>query len=323
MNVLVTGAGGFVGRALCAQLAAGGFRVRGTVRGREPVRDITGITSVATGPLEKFTGWASLLDDTEVVVHLASAAHGAVKGAGNSISELRKINVDVTHDLADAACGAGVRRLVYISSVKVNGEGREEPYTEQDDPAPEDAYGMTKHEAERALVKIGREAGLEVVILRPPLVYGPGVKANFLKLLKLVDRGIPLPLANVKNRRSFIFIENLVDAVIACVENPKAAGRTYLVSDGEDVSTAGLIRRMADALGRPARLFPLPGRILRLAGGLTGQQESVKRLLGSLTVSTDRIKEELGWSPPCAMTDGLKKTAKWYRRESGRKPWTC
>jgi len=214
--------------------------------------------------------------------------------------------------LAREAAAAGVRRLVFISSIKVNGEETAEPYSESSLPQPTDPYGISKWEAEQELRKIEAETGLEIVVVRPTLVYGPGVKANFLNMMTFVQRGMPLPLAAIANKRSFIYVGNLADALTACAREPAAAGQTYLVSDGDDVSSPELIRRTANALGVQPRLFPLPPALMRVAGKLTGRTAAVKRLLGSLVVDSSRISRELGWKPPFSMEEGLRETAKWF-----------
>ena len=224
------------------------------------------------------------------------------------------VNTAGTEKLARSAASLGVRRFIFMSTVKVNGEGRETPYTEGYTPAPVDPYGISKWEAEKKLKEIACETGMEVVVLRSPLVYGSGVKANFLRLLEVVARGIPLPLASIDNRRSLIYLGNLVDAIITCINHPKAARQTYLVSDGEDVSTQELIRRVADALGRQARLFPFPPSFMKLAGSIIGKSDAVERLLGSLVVDSSKIRRELGWMPPYTMEEGLEETAEWFKR---------
>jgi nucleoside-diphosphate-sugar epimerase len=199
----------------------------------------------------------------------------------------------------------------------VNGEGRAEPYTERDMPAPEDPYGNSKWEAEQALIRIASETGMEIVIIRPPLVYGPGVRANFYELLKLIQRGIPLPFADVNNRRSLIYLGNLIDAIIACSVRREAAGKTFLASDGVDVSTPELVRRIAGAFNRTVRLFSFPETIMRSAGRFIGRSLVVERLLGSLTVDTSSIQRELGWKAPYTMEQGLQETAHWFKNRYG------
>jgi nucleoside-diphosphate-sugar epimerase len=258
------------------------------------------------------TAWSAVLTDVDVVVHLAARVHVMQDSSSDPPSAFRQVNVAGTERLARQAATAGVKRLIYISSIKVNGEESSTPYTELDTPNPQDAYAVSKWEAEQILRQIATETGLELVILRPPLVYGSGVKANFLQLIKIVNRGIPLPLARVNNRRSLIYVGNLADAIVACVTRFEAAGQTYLVSDGEDISTPELIRRLADALGRASRLLPFPLKMLRLAGKLIGKSAEVERLLGSLTVDPSKIRRQLGWKPPYTIDQGLRETAEWF-----------
>ena len=314
-TVLVTGANGFIGRALCGVLAASGRGVRKTVRMPDPGL----FDAVAVGDIGPDTDWRTALEGVSGVVHLAARSHVLRETATNPLAEFRKINVSGTERLARSAAAGGVRRLVFVSSVKVNGERTgERPYTEDDTPRPEDAYGVSKWEAEQALSRIAAETGLEVVVLRPPLVYGPRVKGNFLRLMNLVARGVPLPLGTVDNRRSFIYTGNLAGAIVKALDVPQAAGRTYLVSDGEDVSTPDLVRGLARALGAKPRLLSLPLAALGLAATLAGKRAEFARLTGSLQVDSSRILRELGWQPRFSLTQGLTETARWYRGGSGR-----
>ena len=312
-KALVTGATGFIGRVLCKSLMEKGWLVRGTARnpaGAVPMPEGIEIEQIeGIGPN---TDWSKALKDADTVVHLAARVHVPREGPGNSLAAFRLINTMGTDRLARAAAASGVKRFVFVSTVKVNGEGRETPYTEKDEPGPEDPYGISKWEAEQALQEIADTTPLEVVILRPPLVYGPQVKANFLSLLKWVRRGVPLPLGGVKNRRSLIFVGNLVEAILTCMTQPGAANQTYLVKDGEDVSTPELIRRVAKALEVRARLFPVPPALLRMAGGLAGKSAAVERVAGSLTVGDSKICRELGWKPGYTMDQGLRETAGWF-----------
>jgi len=314
-SVLVTGAGGFIGRALCAKILAEGWQVRGTLRSESDASQLPdGVETVSIGSIDSDTKWDDALTGIDPVVHLAARVHVMYDGSSDPLTEYRKVNVEGTKCLAIEAAKAGVKRFIYISSIKVNGEGRAAAYTEDDEEAPVDYYGLSKWEAEQKLHKISDKTGMETVILRPPLVYGPRVKANFLRLVSLVKYGIPLPFRYIKNRRSFIYIGNLIDAIITCITNPNAAGKTYLVSDGEDVSTPELIRRIGVASGRRALLLPVPVWIMRMAGKITGKSNEVERLVMSLTVDISKIRRELEWKPPYTMENGLRVTAKWYKK---------
>ena len=310
-SVLITGAGGFIGSALCEKISAEGRQVRGTFRSEIDVSRLpNGVEAVSIASIDSDTKWNDALTGIDTVVHLAARVHVMDDVSSNPLTEYRKVNVEGTKCLAVAAANAGVKRFIFISSIKVNGEGRAAAYTEDDEEAPEDSYGVSKWEAEQELHKISDTTGIEVVILRPPLVYGPGVKANFMRLFKIVEHGIPLPLSSIKNRRSFIYLGNLIDAIITCMTNPNAAGKTYLVSDGEDVSTPELIRMIGAVFRRRALLLPVPVCIMRMAGRITGKYDEVERLIGSLTVDISKICKELEWKPPYTMEHGLRETAK-------------
>lgn len=312
--VLVTGATGFVGRFLCERLLSENFAVRGTLLESESTSSlVNGVEPVIVKPLGADTTWSHAVEGINTIIHLAARVHIMNDPSADPMVEFRKANVDGTARLASEAAKAGVKRLVFVSSIKVNGEESATPYTSHSTPNPSDPYGASKWEAEQILRKIENETGLEVVIIRPTLVYGPGVKANFLNMIKTINRGIPLPLASIRNKRSLIFIGNLVDALSTCTVHPDAAGKTYLVSDGEDVSTPELIRQTASALGVPVRIFALPVSFMKLAGKLTGRSGAVKRLTGSLTVDISRIGQELGWKPPFTMEEGLRLTAGWFK----------
>ncbi|HCI53969.1 MAG TPA: NAD-dependent dehydratase [Gallionella sp.] len=306
MKILVTGANGFVGNVLCSELRASRLTVRAAVR----TENFSGSDVVRVGAIDDKTDWTDALRDIVVVIHLAARVHVMTDKASNPSAEFRRVNVAGTENLARQAARAGVKRLVYVSSIKVNGEATEgvRKFSELDAPVPQDPYGVSKYEAEQALHRVAAETGLEVVIVRPPLVYGAGVKGNFAQMLKVLALGIPLPLASVGNRRSLIYVGNLVDALILCATHPAAAGQTYLVSDGDDVSTPELLRELGDAMGHPARLLPCPQALLKLAGRLTGKADQVERLLGSLRVDSDKIRRELGWTPPYTPQQGLQLT---------------
>lgn len=317
MKFLVTGATGFIGRFLCKQLLASGCAVYGTLLEPEsPSLLEDGVKPIIIQPLGADTSLSYALQGIDAVVHLAASVHIMGNQTNNALAEFQKVNVAGTARLArDASC-AGVKRFVFVSSIKVNGECAVTPYSECSTPMPLDPYGISKYEAEQLLRKIEAETGLDVVIVRPPLVYGPGVKANFFNMIKTISTGIPLPFASIQNARSLIYVGNLVDALVLSATHPAAAGQTYLVSDGEDVSTSELIQRMAKVLGVSERLFPLPLMFLRLSGLLIGKGSAVNRLISSLCVDITKIRRELGWTPPFTMDEGLQATAEWYLKAS-------
>ena len=316
-RLLITGCSGFIGRALSNRCIAEGRSVKGGARsvykfGRLP----KGVTSVIVPDLGPQTDWSEALEGVSEVVHLAARVHALHESGPKSREEYFRINIAGTARLARAAADAGVRRLVFISTIKVHGEGRERPYSEADAPAPRGPYEVSKHEAENVLREISRRSRLETVVLRPALVYGPGVGANFLRLIKLVERRVPLPFASVSNRRSMIFVENLVDAILAGLREPEAAGKTYLVADDESPSTPQLIKQIAGFLGIEAKLFSFPPALLRSAGILFGKKQETDRLLGSLGADTSKIRREIGWRPEFSLREGLRETIDWYRQQA-------
>lgn len=312
MRVLVTGADGFVGRAVCAALAEHGHRVVAASRAGTAVAG-AGETRLL-GDLGALRNADAVVADVDAVVHLAGRAHVMTEGADDPAAEYRRINVDGTCRLAEAAARNGVVRFAFLSSIKVNGEATaDRPFTENDVPAPQDPYARSKWEAELGLAEIAARDGLQTVVLRAPLVYGPGVKANFLSLLRLCDSGLPLPLGGiVRNRRSLIYVGNLADALRCVVDHAAAPGNTFFVSDGIPVSTAALVRGLRTALGRPERLVPVPPRLLRLALSLAGRRAMADRLVGSLAIDAGRIRRVVGWRAPWALQAGLTATAAWY-----------
>ena len=318
MQFLITGANGFVGQPLCAELLRQGQSVRTAVRSANTQNENAGASAVGT--IDGGTNWTDALRDIDVVIHLAARVHVMKDTSADSLAEFLKVNLHGTENLARQAARAGVKRLVYVSSIKVNGEqtGATQPFTELDEANPQDPYAISKWQAEQALQRIAQETGLEVVIVRPPLVYGPGVKGNFMNLLAAIERGIPLPLAGANNARSLLYVGNLVDALITCATHPAAAGQTYLISDGEDISTAMLVGKMAKALGRNNRSFYFPPALLRTVAALLGRAEQVDRLLGSLRVSGEKIRSELAWTAPYTLEQGLRATADWYRKSLPR-----
>lgn len=307
MTILVIGASGFVGRAIVAALREEGRDVRCAVRGETRDLRTPGVDVVPVGDVDASTDWSAALEGVDSVIHLVARTHVIGARGGGDLADYRPVNVDGTRQLAASAANAGVRRLIFMSSVKVNGERTITiPYTADDEPAPEDAYGISKREAEQALAAVAARTGLETVVLRPPLIYGPGVKANFARLARWVERGVPLPLGAIENRRSLVALPNLVDLTLRCLVAPEAAGRTFLVSDGQDISTPELIRQMASAQGVRPRLVPVPVGLLQFAGRLAGRQAEVERLVGSLQVDIRPTAETLGWRPPLSLAEGIR-----------------
>ncbi len=308
-KILVTGATGFIGRKLCLSLKEKGYIIRAAVRGK--VRDVSGSEEyVEVGDIDELTDWQQALTGVDTVIHLAARAHILNDLAASPSDIFRKINALGTERLAKMAAEAGVRRFIFISSVKVNGEGSVLAYTEKDIPAPQDAYGSSKQEAEGLLASLAAQTKLEVIILRLPLVYGPGVKANFKNLIKIIGSGIPLPFKRINNRRSFIYLGNLVDAIIICITHPLAAGQTFMLSDGRDVSTSDLIKMIASAMHKRVVLFFLHPDILRVLGKILVRAEEMEKLTGSLFVDSGKIRKLLDWKPPFTMEEGIRETFK-------------
>lgn len=308
MQLAVTGATGFVGHALLAALLERRrFGLRALVRCL-PADALPGIDYLATGDLGAEQDWRAALTGVDVLLHAAARVHVMSDAASDPLSEFRRINVEGTLNLARQAAEAGVRRFVFVSSVKVNGEASEpgQPFSAADMPAPVDPYGISKREAEDGLRVVAAQTGMEVVIIRPPLVYGPGVKANFRTMMGWLVRGVPLPLGAIHNKRSLVALGNLVDLIITCAEHPLAANQTFLVSDGEDLSTTELLRRTAAALGCQARLLPVPQGLLTAGAALLGKQALLQRLCASLQVDISRTEAVLGWSPPIGVNEGLR-----------------
>jgi UDP-glucose 4-epimerase len=318
MRILVTGANGFVGRHLVTVLVEGGHRVTATVR-RADADLPAGIAEIhAVGDIGPDTDWTGVLEGIDAVIHLAARVHvmreicpGPRSGTGpDPLSRFRRVNALGTECLARAAARAGVGHLVYLSSVKVHGETSPSgaPFTETMAPAPEDPYGLSKWEAEQALARIAGDTGLGVTVFRPPLIYGPGVRANFARLVEAVRRGVPLPFGAVQNRRSLVYVGNLADAIAASLSRTEAIGQTFLVSDGPALSTAELVRSIAQALQCRPRLLAIPPALLRLAGALTGKRAEIGRLLGNLAVDDSLLRARLGWRPPYGLREGLAAT---------------
>ena len=307
--ILVTGAGGFVGTSLVSEMA----------RRRIPCRAVMrrGQSPFVISNIDAHTDWAAALDGIDVIVHLAARAHHDTdEVAPCEEVQIQRSNVEATLNLARQAAGAGVKRFVFISSIKVNGEaslpGR--PFTAADRPNPQNQYAQAKLDCETGLFALSRDSGMEVTVIRPPLVYGPGVKANFSTMMQWIDRGIPLPLGAVNNKRSFVYVGNLVDLIIVAAEHSRAAGEVFTVSDGEDMSTTELYRRLAQALGRQCWVMPFPASMLKFAATMLGQRGVANRLIDSLQVDFDKTRKILGWAPRIDVDDGLKQTARSFRQ---------
>jgi nucleoside-diphosphate-sugar epimerase len=311
--ILVTGATGFVGRALVSEAAARGLSVRGASR-RAPETDTGRVEYSLGADLSPDGDWRAALSGIDAVVHAAARVHVMHDTASDPLAAFRRVNVEGTVNLARQAAEAGVRRFIFLSSIKVNGERTEHGrrFRADDVPAPLDPYGISKREAEDALRNLVGETSMDLVVIRPVLVYGPGVKANVAAMMRWLHRGIPLPLGAIHNKRSLVAVGNLVDLIIACISHPGAAGQTLLVSDGEDLSTTALLRRMAAALDVPARLIPVPAVALRIAAQLLGRKDLARRLFESLQVDVDPTRARLGWTPPIAVDHALRETAQHY-----------
>ncbi len=312
-RVLVTGANGFIGTALCNKLHSDGFEVVAALRRPDKSFALPNIQTVPVGRIDSQTDWTAAISDADAVVHLAARVHVMADTADDPLSLYRQVNVEGTGKLAAQAARAGVKRFIFLSSIKVHGEENSQAYSETDKLRPEDDYGISKMEAETALMAITSQSTMDHVIVRPPLVYGPGVRANFLALIRWVNHGVPLPFGSVRNRRSFIYLGNLVDGIIKCLTHPKAANQNFLVSDGHDLSTPGLIRATAAALEKSCLLPPFPPALLRTIGRISGKTQTIRRLIDSLTVDTSRITRTLSWTPPFSVKSGLQDTGKWFR----------
>ena len=316
MTTLITGSSGFVGMNLCSEMNALGHETHRVIRSgaRLDSRNSTKDHFYFIDEIGANTDWSAALAGINCVIHCAARAHVMHENETDALAAYRAVNVEGTRNLAKQAADAGVKRFIFLSSIKVNGERTISGthFTSKANAFPEDAYGISKWEAEQALHEVSARTGLEVVIIRPPLVYGPGVKGNFLSLLSWLDKGILLPLGAIHNQRSLVGIDNLIDLIITCISHPAAANQTFLVSDDEYLSTTELLRRISKALGKPARLVPAPASLLQLVAKILGKQNIAQRLLGNLQLDISHTKEILGWAPPVSVDEGLSKTAEWF-----------
>ncbi len=309
MRCLVTGAAGFVGAPLVARLHT------------DRICDVTATTRSATStfpadirylPIDitETTDWTAALEDIGVIVHLAARVHIMNDTSSDPLADFRRANTASTLNLAEQAARAGVRRFVFISTIKVNGEENDRPFRHDDQPKPIDPYGISKMESEIGLREIADRTGMEVVVVRPPLVYGPGARGNFALLVGLVRRKLPLPFASLKNRRTLVAVQNLIDLIITCMQHPAAAGETFLAGDGEDLSTPALIEGIAAGLGVKPMLVPFPPSLMHIAARIVGKDAVYQRLCGSLQVDISHARDVLGWSPAVTPREGLRLAVK-------------
>ncbi|MCP9451736.1 MAG: NAD-dependent epimerase/dehydratase family protein [Nitrospira sp.] len=311
MRILVTGANGFIGKALVRYLVEHGFGVRGAIR-TTPMCENQGIEYVVIGDIGPATAWSSILIDIDCVVHLAAHAHVMNDRASDVADTFSKVNVQGTRRLAQQVAESGVKRFVYVSSAGVM--GNQGVFTEESPPCPQSLYARSKLAGEQALQEVAKATGLEIVIVRPPLVYGPGNPGNFLRLLHWVNKGLPTPFASINNQRSFIGLDNLVDFLAISLTHPRAANEVFLVADDEAISTPELIKRLACSLGVQARLLPCPVTLLRLGASLLGQSSVMARLTDSFVLNSNKAQRLLGWAAKTSLTQGLKQTAQWYKQ---------
>ncbi len=316
MKILVTGASGFIGQAFIAAALEKGWGVRCALRSPSFSPMIASCESIVVGEMDAATDWREALQGCEAVVHLAARVHVMKDEAADPLAAFRAVNALGTIHLAQQAAKAGVKRFLFMSTIKVNGEGRVAPYTEADAPAPEDPYAVSKAEAEAALMALAEATPMAVTILRPPLVYGAGVRANFHSLMLAVRRGLPLPLGSIQNKRSLVYRGNLISAMTTCLTSEGAKNKIFLVSDGQDVSTPHLIRALAKAMERSAFLLPIPLLFLRWGGFLFGKEKQVSRLLGSLCADSTALHNATGWTPPYTLEQGLIETVRPFEGEN-------
>jgi nucleoside-diphosphate-sugar epimerase len=314
-TILVTGANGFVGRALCETLIKQSTSVKATCRDAKSV-DLAGCEIIRIQSIDAETEWTASLDGVHTVIHLAARVHVMNDHATNPLEEFRKVNLHGTVNLAKQAARAGIKRFIYMSSVKVNGEHTKpgKSFTEVDIANPTDAYAISKYEAEQALLQIAQQTGMEVVIIRPPLVYGPGVKANFASMMQMLQRGIPLPFGAIQNKRSFVYVGNLVNFIVRCVEHQAAANQIFLVSDGHDLSTKELLLNCAQALKVKVRLLPIPVWSLKFFANILGKKEMAQRLCDNLQINISKAEFLLNWTPSISIIEGLVMTAKSFQK---------
>lgn len=315
-KILVTGANGFIGQSLCSDLVKRGYFVRGTVRSRSKIEQcLTCSEHIIVDDIGPETFWDEVLKDIDIVIHLAARVHVMKEKASDALFEYRKVNLEGTKRLSEKAANAGVQKFIYLSTVKVNGEKTHyKPFTEEDLAFPEDEYGISKMEAEQALRKIADATSMQIIVLRIPLVYGPGVKGNFLRLLDLVKKGIPLPFANLTNKRSFLYLGNLVSAISICIDVSISSFEIFLVNDDRSFSTTELIELIASKMKKHIFFIPVPLVLIKLAAKILKKTKEVDRLFSSLVIDGSKIRNSLKWQPPFTAENGIDKTVLWYNK---------
>lgn len=318
-TVLVTGASGFIGKTLCKRLSENGFKVKAIYRpSAKPIPDY--VNPVFVDSIDKDTPWKQILEHVDIVIHTAARVQLMKDVSENPLEEYRKVNYYGTARLAEEALKNGVDLFIHLSTAKVNGEGQNEPYAETDPETPLDPYGVSKLEAEKKLLELAKGSQMKVVNLRFPIVYGPGVKANFYSLIKIVKKKIPLPLKRIPNKRSFLYVENLCHALITLIKKEKNLSSLYFISDKEPLSSEEVIEKIALALGCRPRLFYFPLFLLNLLAKITGKTKVIDRMAGSFTLNISKFRNELQWEPPYSMDQGLKETINWFKNQNGFNP---
>ena len=308
-KILVTGALGFIGQSLCKTLSKSGKSVRGIVRSQNSFSKNSDIEYVSVGDIVHKKDWKNILVDIDCIIHCAGRAHIMSEKKSDALKIYRSVNVDVTKRLAEQAAAAGVRRLIFLSSIGVLGldTNNRKSFLQSDEINPIENYAISKYEAEQALLQISDKTAIETIIIRSPLVYGPSAPGNLARLIKLVSSNIPLPFSRINNKRSMVGIDNLVDLLIRCIDHPNSAGKTFLISDGEDLSTPDLINHIASSMGHKAYLFPVPMFLLKFVSRILGKQREIDRLVGSLKIDSNYTRETLNWMPPVSVTEGIRR----------------
>tara|TARA_B110000967_G_scaffold209492_1_gene265914 strand:+ start:1350 stop:2297 length:948 start_codon:yes stop_codon:yes gene_type:complete len=308
-KILVTGALGFIGQSLCKTLSKSGKSVRGIIRSQNSFSKNPDIEYVSVGDIVHKKDWKNMLVDIDCIIHCAGRAHIMSETKSDTLKIYRSVNVDVTKRLAEQAAAAGVRRLIFLSSIGVLGldTNNRKSFLQSDEINPIENYAISKYEAEQALLQISDKTAIETIIIRSPLVYGPSAPGNLARLIKLVSSNIPLPFSRINNKRSMVGIDNLVDLLIRCIDHPDSAGKTFLISDGEDLSTPDLINHIASSMGHKAYLFPVPMFLLKFVSRILGKQREIDRLVGSLKIDSNYTRETLNWMPPVSVTEGIRR----------------